>query len=130
MYDALYSIKSFKLANKITKFRYQLNPVPGGSVSEEARLLCLASGEIIIVRVLCSSPNYTFSLRSKQGATSPTLDEIYRSEEIEYRYDDTSIGMVYVNEDDPEANYLYVVITNVSATPTGPIWVELTVSRM
>lgn len=80
----------------------------------------LSFGTLAQVYSVCSSEDYDFSIRDIFGVTVPSVDEIYRSEEINKYENNVGVNVPFV------AGTLYGVLTNNDLTNnTGTITILL-----
>lgn len=124
--------EKFKSIERHKSLRYSIPDIPASTTSDIIRLLNIKKeGKINIIRIGCSSTDYSISLRTMQNVVLPSIDEIFQVTAINQRWDAVNQNILYSNHDNPEQEALYCVITNNDGVNgTGNVDLEIILSEM
>jgi hypothetical protein len=115
----------FPGTDNICLFRFSAPSVPAATISDEIKFVIHRLAKFENIRVVCSSKNYSLSVRLTAGVTPPTIEEIYSVIGISQSYYDDHIDIWYGKPEGVDQNNLYGVIKNVdNVNATGTLFFE------
>lgn len=116
------TIRNYNKRGSYNFFEFSIPSILSNSTSEEYALSIapVDFGNLIEVYVVCGSTNYTLSLRIVPGTTCPSIDEIFRAEEINLYENDTGFIIPFIS------STIYAVVSNLDlVNATGEITIKL-----